>query len=68
MCLNLEVSQSGYYDWKGRKKSSGKIAKEKLMAKISELFYIKHKQMQGVLVLVRIYMIILNTKQLIGVE
>jgi len=47
MCKNLKVSKSGYYDWQRRGKSSGKIAKEILMNKISELFYIKHKQMAG---------------------
>jgi putative transposase len=47
MCKNLKVSKSGYYDWQGRGKSSGMIAKENLMNKISELFYIKHKQMAG---------------------
>jgi putative transposase len=47
MCHNLNVSESGFYDWQGRSKSSRRIAKEKLMTKISELFYIKHKQMAG---------------------
>ena len=47
MCQNLEVSQSGYYEWLTRPKSSRRIAKEKLRAKISELFYLKHKQMAG---------------------
>jgi putative transposase len=47
MCQNLKVSESGFYDWQRRSKSSRRIAKEKLMTKISELFYIKHKQMAG---------------------
>jgi len=47
MCRNMGVSESGYYEWRKRSKSAGKIAKEKLMSKISELFYIKHKQMAG---------------------
>ena len=47
MCQNLEVSQSGYYEWLTRSKSSRRIAKEKLMTRISELFYLKHKQMAG---------------------
>jgi len=47
MCQNLNVSESGYYDWRSRSKSSRQSVKEKLMRKISELFYIKHKQMAG---------------------
>ena len=47
MCHNLEVSESGYYEWLTRSKSSRRIAKEKLMNRISELFYLKHKQMAG---------------------
>ena len=47
MCKNLDVSKSGYYDWKGRRKSSRKIARESLMNKIGEIFYLKHKQMAG---------------------
>ena len=47
MCQNLQVSESGFYNWRGRSKSARQIAMEKLMIKISELFYIKHKQMAG---------------------
>ena len=47
MCQNLEVSESGYYEWQKRSKSSRRIAKERLMTRISELFYLKHKQMAG---------------------
>ena len=47
MCHNLKVSASGFYDWQGRSKSGRRVAKEKLMTKISELFYLKHKQMAG---------------------
>ena len=47
MCKNLEVSKSGYYDWQGREKPLREIAKESLMNRISELFYIRHKQMAG---------------------
>ncbi len=47
MCHNLKVSESGFYDWQGRSKSGRRVAKEKLMTRISELFYIKHKQMAG---------------------
>ena len=47
MCHTLEVSESGYYEWLTRSKSFRRIAKEKLMTRISELFYLKHKQMAG---------------------
>jgi hypothetical protein len=48
MCHNLNVFEIGLYDWQGRSKSSRRIAKEKLMTKIRELFDIKHKQMAGI--------------------
>lgn len=47
MCKNLKVSVSGFYDWKVRDKSTRSIENDKLKYKISELFYIKHKQMAG---------------------
>jgi putative transposase len=47
MCRNLEVSKSGFYGWLGRSKSQMLKDKVKLMVNISELFYIKHKQMAG---------------------
>jgi len=47
MCKNLNVSVSGYYDWKNRDKSTRQLLNDKLKYKISELFYIKHKQMAG---------------------
>jgi len=47
MCKNLKVSVSGYYDWRNRDKSTRQLLNDKLKYKISELFYIKHKQMAG---------------------
>ncbi len=47
MCQNLDVSKSGYYEWRGRKKAASKIARDSLKNRISELFYLKHKQMAG---------------------
>ncbi|OEU68527.1 MAG: hypothetical protein BA863_15300 [Desulfovibrio sp. S3730MH75] len=47
MCKNLKVSVSGFYDWKNRDKSTRQLFNDKLKYKISELFYIKHKQMAG---------------------
>jgi len=47
MCQNLNVSKSGYYQWRVRKKPVSRVARESLMNRISELFYLKHKQMAG---------------------
>jgi putative transposase len=47
MCQNLDVSKSGNYQWRVRKKAVSKLANETLMNRISELFYLKHKQMAG---------------------
>ena len=47
MCQNLDVSKSGYYEWRVRKKAATKVVKESLINRISELFYLKHRQMAG---------------------
>ena len=47
MCQTLSVSDSGFYDSQKRSKSLRLMKKEKLQKKISELFFIRHKQMAG---------------------
>ena len=47
MCRNLQVSVSGYYDWKKRKKSNREHQKDVLKMKIREFFYEKHGEMAG---------------------
>jgi putative transposase len=47
MCRALKVSESGYYDWQKRKKSTRLRFKEALKDKIGELFYEKHGEMAG---------------------
>lgn len=47
MCRALQVSESGYYDWKKRKISKRKHLREFLKMKIRELFYEKHEEMAG---------------------
>lgn len=47
MCRTLLVSESGYYDWKKRKKSNREQFTDALEMKIRELFYEKHREMAG---------------------
>ncbi len=46
MCRVLEVSTSGYYAWKWRKKSPGQVKNEELLVDIRSLF-IEHDQNYG---------------------
>jgi putative transposase len=46
MCQVLEVSTSGYYAWKGRKKSPGQVENEELLVDIRRLF-MEHNQNYG---------------------
>lgn len=47
MCHVLDISQSGYYDWRHREKSKRLLKRESLMEKISAIFHTTHRQMAG---------------------
>ncbi len=47
MCEYLNVSESGYYEWKYRKPSATSIKRELLKSKIKDLFYDTHAEMAG---------------------
>jgi len=66
MCQNLDVSKSTYYEWRTRKKAVSKIARENLMNRISELFYLKHRQMTGSPLITQDLHDVLSTDQSIG--
>jgi transposase InsO family protein len=47
MCLTLDVSRSGYYDWQKRPESQRSIANRALLEAIEQIHSDKHKQCYG---------------------